>query len=88
MPRSVSTTSYLWTDYDNKKLPEKNGIKVGDKMTFFDRPFGTGPLCISTQALRAWLLSGCPSGTKTIRPSPNKLSEDVLLGYLYWSATA
>ncbi len=35
----------------------------------FDRPSGTGPLCIATQALRAWLLSACPSGTKAIRPS-------------------
>jgi hypothetical protein len=30
----------------------------------FDRPSGTGPLCISTQALRAWLRSRSPSGTK------------------------
>jgi hypothetical protein len=30
----------------------------------FDRPSGTGPLCIANQALRAWLLSACPSGTK------------------------
>src|ERR1700740_734182 len=30
----------------------------------FDRPSGTGSLCISTQALRTWLLSCCPSGTK------------------------
>src|SRR6202021_2240295 len=29
----------------------------------------TGPLCIATQALRAWLLSACPSGAKAIRPS-------------------
>jgi hypothetical protein len=35
----------------------------------FDRPSGTGPLCIATQALRAWLRSACPSGTKAIRPS-------------------
>jgi putative transposase len=28
-----------------------------------------GPLCIGSQALRAWLLSACPSGTKAIRPS-------------------
>jgi hypothetical protein len=34
----------------------------------FDRPSGTGPLCIFTQALRAWLLSDYPSGTKTIAP--------------------
>jgi hypothetical protein len=32
-------------------------------------PPGTGPLCIATQALRAWLLSACPSGTKAIRLS-------------------
>jgi hypothetical protein len=31
-------------------------------------PPGRGPLCITTQALRAWLLSACP-GTKAIRPS-------------------
>jgi hypothetical protein len=30
----------------------------------FDRPSGTGALCIATQALRAWLRSACPSGTK------------------------
>src|SRR5271165_7225105 len=35
----------------------------------FDRPSGTGPLCIATQALRAWLLSACPSGTKATHPS-------------------
>ncbi|HSZ78523.1 MAG TPA: hypothetical protein VK775_14050 [Chthoniobacterales bacterium] len=29
----------------------------------FNRPSGTG-LCIDTQALRAWLRSACPSGTK------------------------
>jgi hypothetical protein len=31
----------------------------------FDRPSGTGALCIAAQALRAWLLACCPSGTKT-----------------------
>jgi hypothetical protein len=31
----------------------------------FDRPSGTGPFCIATQALRACLLSACPSGTKS-----------------------
>jgi hypothetical protein len=35
----------------------------------FNRPSGTGTLCIATQALRAWLRSRCPSGTKAIRPS-------------------
>jgi hypothetical protein len=35
----------------------------------FDRPSGTGPLCIVTQALCAWLRSACPSGTKAIHPS-------------------
>src|SRR5271166_6674125 len=30
----------------------------------FDRPSGTGSFCIATQALRTWLLSCCPSGTK------------------------
>src|SRR6476659_4631681 len=29
----------------------------------FDRPSGTEPLSIVTQALRTWLLSACPSGT-------------------------
>jgi hypothetical protein len=32
-------------------------------------PPGRGSFCITTQALRAWLLSCCPSGTKSIRPS-------------------
>jgi hypothetical protein len=32
----------------------------------FNRPSGTGPLCIATQALRTWLLSACPSGTKAV----------------------
>ena len=31
----------------------------------FSRPSGTGPLYVDTQALRAWLLSTCPSGTKS-----------------------
>ena len=35
----------------------------------FDRPSGTGPFCIDIQALRAWLRSACPSGTKAIRLS-------------------
>src|ERR1700760_4790716 len=35
----------------------------------FDRPSGTGSLYIATQALRAWLRSACPSGTKALRPS-------------------
>jgi hypothetical protein len=30
-------------------------------------PSGTGPLCIATQAILAWLLSRCPCGTKAIR---------------------
>jgi hypothetical protein len=30
----------------------------------FDRPSRTGPLCIDTQALRAWLLSSVPPGQK------------------------
>jgi hypothetical protein len=35
----------------------------------FDRPSGTGPLCFDgTQALRAWLRSACPSGTKSHSP--------------------
>jgi hypothetical protein len=34
----------------------------------FDRPSGTRPVCIANQALRAWLQSTCPSGTKAIRP--------------------
>jgi hypothetical protein len=32
-------------------------------------PPGREPLCIGTQALRAWLLSASPSGTKAILPS-------------------
>jgi hypothetical protein len=41
----------------------------------FNRPSGTGlPLCIATQSLRAWLLSGCPSGTKTIQSKRLALS--------------
>jgi hypothetical protein len=32
-------------------------------------PPGRGPLYTATQALRAWLRSACPSGTKAIRPS-------------------
>jgi hypothetical protein len=39
------------------------------KQNGINRPSGTGALCIATQALRAWLLSACPSGTKAIRPS-------------------
>ena len=35
----------------------------------FNRPAGTRLFSSSFQALRAWLLSCCPSGTKTIRPS-------------------
>ena len=39
----------------------------------FDRPSGTAvSLCIAIQALRAWLLSACPSGTKAIHPSMGK----------------
>jgi hypothetical protein len=30
----------------------------------FGRLSGTGALCTAIQALRAWLLSACPSGTK------------------------
>ena len=37
-----------------------------------------GSLCISTQALRAWLLSSCPSGTKTIRPAKRLASSQRL----------
>jgi hypothetical protein len=32
-------------------------------------PLRDGALCIATQALRAWLVSVCPSGTKAVRPS-------------------
>jgi hypothetical protein len=32
----------------------------------FSRPSGTGPFYIATQAHRAWLLSACPSGTKSM----------------------
>ena len=33
----------------------------------FGRPSGTEPLYVDTQALRAWLLSTCPSGTKAMQ---------------------
>jgi hypothetical protein len=33
----------------------------------FDRPSGTESLYVDTQALRAWLLSACPSKTKAIQ---------------------
>ena len=47
-----------------------HGPQGRQKLTIdFDRPSGTEPLCIAPQALRAWLLSACPSGTKAIRPS-------------------
>jgi hypothetical protein len=36
---------------------------IGPGVHDFDRPSGTGPLRTGTQALRAWLLSACPSGT-------------------------
>ena len=48
---------------------------------YFDRPSGTAPLFIATQALRAWLLSACPSGTKTIRPE----APDNYLGHSRWN---
>jgi hypothetical protein len=50
-------------------LEANKGWIVGLDPPDFDRPSGTGALCIATQALRAWLLSPCPSGTKAIRPS-------------------
>jgi hypothetical protein len=43
----------------------------------FDRPSGTGALCIATQALRAWLLSACPSRTKAIRPGSQRLGVEL-----------
>jgi hypothetical protein len=43
------------------------GWMVGLGPADFDRPYGTGALYITTQALRAWLRSPCPSGTKAIR---------------------
>ena len=42
-------------------------------------PPGRGPLCIDVQALRAWLRSACPSGTKAILPS--KVPQNYLSAY-------
>jgi hypothetical protein len=43
-------------------------------------PSGRGPLGIATQALRAWLLSDCPSGTKAFRPSKRLIIILALMG--------
>jgi hypothetical protein len=51
----------------------------------FDRPSGTGPLCIATRALRAWLRSACPSGTKAIRPSKRQTIILALMGLKPWA---
>src|SRR5271163_3869187 len=50
----------------------------------FDRPSGTGPFCIDTQALRAWLRSACPSGTRhevpgIMRKMPNIIGHPQLV---------
>jgi hypothetical protein len=46
-------------------------ISLGLTMTSSVRD---GVLCIATRALRAWLLSCCPSGTKAIRPWPSSIA--------------
>ena len=56
---SASTSNMSGTD---------NGTDKGTDNDF-DRPSVTGALYVAIQALRAWLLSRCPSGTKDIRPS-------------------
>jgi hypothetical protein len=40
----------------------------------FNRPAGTGLFSSSSQALRAWLLSCCPSGTKDTAEALLKLA--------------
>ena len=47
-------------------------------------PPGDWALCIATQALRAWLLSACPSGTKAIRPSKGPRTKLALMGLKPW----
>jgi hypothetical protein len=47
----------------------------------FNRLSGTGPLCIAMQARGAWLLSACPSGTKTILPSKRLAMNLALTGH-------
>jgi hypothetical protein len=50
------------------ELLKRHELRFDDKISEtdndFGRPSGTGPLYIATQALRTWLLSACPSGTK------------------------
>ena len=51
-------------------------------------PSGTKPLSIATQALRAWLLSARPSGTKAIRLSKRLTSILALMGISPKAASA
>ena len=63
-----------WNHEENSPVPagrlKRHELSFDDKIygtdNDFNRPSGTGPLCIDTQALRAWLRSACPSGTKAI----------------------
>src|SRR5271165_4386675 len=54
------------------------GLTKGLTMTSAVPP-GRGSFCIATQALRTWLLSRCPSGTKYIHP-PRLLLKLTLMG--------
>src|ERR1700759_3010515 len=54
----------------------------------FDRPSGTGSLYIATQALRAWLRSACPSGTKALRPSKDLALSQRLLVLEPWAESS
>jgi hypothetical protein len=63
-----------WVFLKRHELGSTTNISETDKGTDNDFdpstvPPGTGALCVATQALRAWLLSASPSGTKAIRPS-------------------
>ena len=60
-----------WNHEENGPVPAGRLNRFCDTGTDhdFDRPSGTEPVYVDTQALRAWLLSACPSGTKAIRPS-------------------
>src|SRR5580700_7329969 len=51
----------------------------------FDRPSGTGAFCIATQVLRAWLLSACPSGTKSHSPIEGPRIKLAVMGLKPWA---
>src|SRR5271165_7324888 len=79
-----------WSHEENSLVPagRLNGSPLGDRKfpqhvldNDFDRPSGTGPLCIDTKALRAWLLSACPSETKVIRQSQGPRIKLALIGW-------